>query len=193
VSGGWAPILGLVFLAVLQNVDVVMAKREMTEDAAGAYAAAVVAAKAVVWVAIGMGLYLLPEATRRAAAGLDPRPVFLRTLALLGAICVPALAVFVLAPALLLRTAFGARYEQAADAMALLAVAYLAVQYMLALRRVAFLWLLGVVAVAEPFLLSAGEPDMVSFALALCALQFVAAGGVLALGLRARTPAVAPA
>jgi O-antigen/teichoic acid export membrane protein len=68
VAGGWAPIVGLIFLAALQNVDVIVAKREMTDEAAGAYAAAVVAAKLVVWVAIGIGLYLLPEATRRAAA-----------------------------------------------------------------------------------------------------------------------------
>jgi O-antigen/teichoic acid export membrane protein len=153
VAGGWAPIVGLIFLAALQNVDVIVAKREMTDEAAGAYAAAVVAAKLVVWVAIGIGLYLLPEATRRAAAGLDPRPVFLRTLGLVALISVPALAIFAVFPALLLRLAFGEDFTSAADAlvvlgaaMTLLAIAYLAVQYMLALRQVAFLWVLGVVA-----------------------------------------------
>ena len=44
----------------------------MGDDEAGAYAAAVVAAKLVVWVAIGVGLYLLPEATRRRGAGRGP-------------------------------------------------------------------------------------------------------------------------
>jgi O-antigen/teichoic acid export membrane protein len=202
VSGGWAPIVGLVFLAALQNVDVIVAKREMGDDAAGAYAAAVVAAKLVVWVAIGIGLYLLPEATRRAAAGLDPRPVFFRTLALLGLVTVPALVIFLLVPSLLLRVAFGDEYTTAADAlvllgaaMSLLAVAYLAVQYMLALRRTAFLWLLGVVAVAEPFLLTAADLDLVSFATVVFALQCVAAAGALALALRStsRHKAAAPA
>jgi glycosyltransferase involved in cell wall biosynthesis/O-antigen/teichoic acid export membrane protein len=193
VSGGWAPILGLVFLAVLQNVDVVVAKREMASDAAGAYAAAVVAAKLVVWVAIGVGLYLLPEATRRAAAGLDPRPVFVRTLGLLALVAVPALLIFAVAPSLLLRLAFGAEYTQAAGAlvvlgaaMALLAVAYLAVQYMLALRQVAFLWVLGLVALAEPFLLTAVDVDLVGFAGVVLALQLVAAAGALTLALRRR-------
>jgi O-antigen/teichoic acid export membrane protein len=195
VSGGWAPIVGLIFLAALQNVDVIVAKHQMSDDAAGAYAAAVVAAKLVVWTAIGIGLYLLPEATRRAAAGLDPRPVFMRTLALLAAVCIPALAIFAGAPALLLRLAFGDEYTQAADAlivlgaaMTLLAVAYLAVQYMLALRQTGFLWILGVVAVAEPFLLTIGDPGLVAFALVVFGLQCAAATGAVTLALR-RPPA----
>jgi glycosyltransferase involved in cell wall biosynthesis/O-antigen/teichoic acid export membrane protein len=194
VSGGWAPIVGLIFLAALQNVDVIIAKREMSDEAAGAYAAAVVAAKLMVWVAIGIGLYLLPEATRRAAAGLDPRPVFLRTLGLLALVSVPALLIFAVAPSLLLRLAFGEEFTSAAGAlvvlgaaMTLLAVAYLAVQYMLALRRVAFLWVLGVVAVAEPFLLTAGELDLVAFAAVVLGLQCVAAISALVLALSRRT------
>jgi glycosyltransferase involved in cell wall biosynthesis/O-antigen/teichoic acid export membrane protein len=200
VSGGWAPIVGLVFLAALQNVDVIVAKREMTDDAAGAYAAAVVAAKLVVWVAIGVGLYLLPEATRRAAAGLDPRPVFVRTLGLLGVVAVPALLIFLLVPSLLLRVAFGGEYTTASDAlvllgaaMSLLAVAYLAVQYMLALRKTAFLWVLGLVALAEPFLLTLGDYGLVSFATVVFAVQCAAAAGALLLALRSSSAHPAPA
>ena len=199
MSDGWAPILGLVFLAALQNVDIIVAKHEMTDDAAGAYAAAVVAAKLMVWVAIGVGLYLLPEATRRAAAGLDPRPVFMRTLALLALVAAPALLVFAAVPSLLLRVAFGEDFTVASDAlillglaMTLLAIAYVTVQYMLALRQVTFLWLLGLIAVAEPFLLSLGEYDLLGFAAVVLGLQFVAAAGVLAMGLRSR-PATAAA
>ena len=191
LAGGWAPIVGLILLAALQNVDVIIAKHEMSEDDAGAYAAAVVAAKIVVWTAIGVGLYLLPEATRRAAAGLDPRPVFKRTLTILAMVCVPALLIFALVPTLLLRLAFGEEYTTASDAllvlgaaMSLLAVAYLAVQYMLALRQVAFLWILAVVAIAEPFLLTAGDYGIVTFASVVLGLQLLAAAGALTLGLR---------
>ena len=88
------PVVGLLLLAVLQNMDVIVVKHRLGGDAAGSYAAAAVAAKAVVWVAIGIGLHLLPEATRRAAAGLDPRPVLLRALAILVAIAAPALLIF---------------------------------------------------------------------------------------------------
>lgn len=193
IGNGWVPIVGLLLLALLQNVDVIVARRELDETAAGSYAAAAVAAKAVVWVAIGVGMHLLPEATRRAAAGLDPRPVLVRALTILALVAVPALLVFALVPKLLLRVAFGPDLTEASSAlvvlgaaMTLLAVAYLTVQYMLALGQVRFLWVLGVVALTEPFLLSAGHYSLLSFSTIVFGLQCVAATVVLALGLHAR-------
>jgi O-antigen/teichoic acid export membrane protein len=170
-----------------------MGKHQLGGDRAGSYAAAAVAAKAVLWVAIGVGLHLLPEATRRAAAGLDPRPVLLRALAVLAVVALPALALFAAFPHLLLKAAFGEELTQASDAlfilgvaMTLLAVAYLTVQYMLALGEARFLWVLGVVAIVEPFLLSAGNPSLLSFATIVLGLQVLAASGVVALGWRTR-------
>jgi O-antigen/teichoic acid export membrane protein len=192
-GGGWAPILGLFLLAALQNVDVIVAKHEMSGVAAGGYAAAAVAAKSVVWVAIGIGLHLLPEATRRAAAGHDPRAVLLRALGLLAVVAAPALLIFAAAPGALLRLAFGAGLAHASGAllllggaMTLLAAAYLAVQYLVALGETRFLWVLGVMAVAEPVLLSASDQGVVAFAAVVLGVQCVAAAAVLALGLRAR-------
>jgi O-antigen/teichoic acid export membrane protein len=197
IDDGWVPILGLFLLASLQNVDVIVAKHHLDGDAAGSYAAAAVAAKAVVWVAIGIGLHLLPEATRRAAEGRDPRPVLVRALIILAIVAAPALLIFALVPHLLLRVAFGTDLAQASDAllllgaaMTLLAVAYLTVQYMVALGATRFLWVLGVVAVAEPFLLTAGE-SILGFAAIVFGVQCVVASSVLALGLRARRRAVA--
>ena len=46
-AGAWAPVLGLTLVAVLQNIDVIIVKRHVGGDGAGAYAAAAVAAKAV--------------------------------------------------------------------------------------------------------------------------------------------------
>jgi glycosyltransferase involved in cell wall biosynthesis/O-antigen/teichoic acid export membrane protein len=193
VGDGWVPIIGLFLLASLQNVDVIVAKHQLSSDAAGSYAAAALAAKAVVWVAIGIGLHLLPEATRRAAAGLDPRPVLLRALGICALVAAPALLIFATVPELLLRLAFGPEFTDAADAllllgaaMTLLAVAYLTVQYMIALGETRFLWVLGVVAIAEPFLLLAGEENIVAFAAIVFGVQCVAASSVLALGLTAR-------
>jgi O-antigen/teichoic acid export membrane protein len=200
VGDGWVPILGLILLAALQNMDVIVAKHRLGADQAGSYAAAAVAAKSVVWVAIGIGLHLLPEATRRSAAGLDPRPVLLRALAILVAIAAPALLIFALAPDLLLRLAFGPDLTLAADAliflglaMTLLAVAYLTVQYMVALGETRFLWVLAVVAIAEPILLSATHLTITGFAGIVFAVQCVVAASVLALGLRARRGRVAEA
>ena len=194
VRGAWAPIGGLALLALLQNVDVIVVKHKVGGDAAGSYAAAAVAAKAVVWVAIGVALHLLPEATRRAANGLDPLPVLRRALAVLGVVAAPALFVFLVAPELLLRLAFGPELTEASDAlvvlgaaMTLLACAYLAVQYMLALGRTSFLWLLGVVAVIEPFLLTAGGDSLFGYAALVFGIQVLAAGGLLAMTWRTRT------
>jgi O-antigen/teichoic acid export membrane protein len=189
-------VLGLTLLAVLQNIDVIMVKHQLGGDRAGSYAAAAVAAKAIVWVAIGIGLHLLPEATRRAAVGLDPRPVLLRALAITAIVAAPALLIFAAVPKLLLRVAFGPDLTLASSslimlgaAMTLLAVAYLTVQYMIALGRHSFLWVLGVVAIAEPLLLTAGGVSIVSFAALVFGIQCVVASGVLALGLRGRAAA----
>jgi glycosyltransferase involved in cell wall biosynthesis/O-antigen/teichoic acid export membrane protein len=195
VGDNWIPIVGLLLLAALQNVDVIVGRHQFSGDSSGSYAAAAVAAKSVVWVAIGVGLQLLPEATRRAAAGLDPRPALLRALAVLAAIAAPALLIFALFPHFLMRVAFGPDLTLAADAlpvlgvaMTLLAVAYLTVQYMVALGELKFVWVLGVVAIVEPFLLSAGDFTLLSFATVVLGLQLVAASAVLALGLRTRRP-----
>jgi glycosyltransferase involved in cell wall biosynthesis/O-antigen/teichoic acid export membrane protein len=200
LGDGWVPIVGLFLLAALQNIDVIVAKHRLGDDEAGSYAAAAVAAKSVVWVAIGIGLHLLPEATRRSAAGLDPRPVLLRALAILVAIATPALLIFAAVPELLLRLAFGPDLTRASGAliflglaMTLLAVAYLTVQYMVALGETRFLWILALVAVAEPALLSATSLSITGFAGIVFAVQCVVAASVLALGLRARGARVAEA
>ncbi|HWI74171.1 MAG TPA: glycosyltransferase [Baekduia sp.] len=198
VGDNWIPIIGLLLLAALQNVDVIVGRHQFSGDSSGSYAAAAVAAKSVVWVAIGVGLQLLPEATRRAAAGLDPRPTLLRALGVLAVIATPALLIFALIPSFLMRVAFGPDLTLAADAlpvlgvaMTLLAVAYLTVQYMVALGELKFVWVLGIVAIVEPFLLSAGDFTLLSYATVVLGLQLVAASAVLALGLRTRRPATA--
>jgi glycosyltransferase involved in cell wall biosynthesis/O-antigen/teichoic acid export membrane protein len=192
VSGGWVPILGLLLLAVLQNIDVIIARHELDADRAGAYAIAAVAAKSVVWDAIGVGLQLLPEATRRHAAGLDPRPVLARSLGVLVVVAAPALLIFAAVPTLLLKLAFGPDGAEGADAllllgvaMTLLAVAYLTVQYMLALHEQRFLWVLFAVAVAEIVILFTGDFGIVAFATIVLGVQVIAAGSVLMLGMRA--------
>jgi O-antigen/teichoic acid export membrane protein len=194
------PIAALVLVAAMQNVDVIMAKHVLAEDPAGVYAASTVAAKAVVWIAVGIGLWVLPEAVRRAAAGRDARGVLLRALALVGAISACALAVFGLAPELLLRTAFGSEYESGADvllalgaAYALLAASYLTVQFKLGLGRRAFAGVLAVTAIAEPLLLLRAD-DREEFAAAVLAVQAAAAVILLSLALGRRTtpPRAAP-
>jgi O-antigen/teichoic acid export membrane protein len=180
------PIAALTLVAALQNVDVIMAKHVLDTTVAGVYAASTVAAKAVVWIAVGLGFWVLPEATRRGAAGRDPREVLLKALAVIAVLSACALAIFAAVPELLLRTAFGADYESGATvllqlgaAYALLAVTYLCVQFLLGLHRRAFARILAVMALAEPLLLTAAG-DLEAFARTVLLIHAVTA--VLMLG-----------
>ena len=193
------PIAVLTIVAALQNVDVIMAKHVLSDSVAGVYAATTVAAKAVVWIAVGLGFWVLPEATRRAAAGADPRTVLARGLGVIGVISACALIVFATVPALLLRTAFGTEYETGETvllalgaAYALLAAAYIGVQFLLGLRHRWFAAALGVVALVEPILLASAD-DLESFASAVLLVQALAACVALSAAATARTALVARA
>ena len=195
-----APIAALAFIAVLQNVDLIIVRHHVADDAAGAYAAAAVAAKVVVWTAVGVGLYLIPGAATRATQGLDPRPVLLRALAVVAAVAAPALLVMIAVPGTVLRLGFGAEYEVADAALPLLAVAmttlaltYLAVTFLLAIGSHGFLVPLALVALAEPLTLALPSYSRLDrFAAVVLALQGAAACAVLVPSLR-RAAAPVPA
>ena len=196
-----APIAALVLIAALQNMDVIIVRHQFADGPAGAYSAAAVAAKIVVWTAVGVGLYLLPEAARRAAAGRAARPVLLRALAVVGAVAAPALLIFAVAPEMVLRLGFGAEYTGGARALTLLALAmsllgfaYLGVQFLLAVGSSRFLVPLAAVTVAEPLLLLVWDLDSLAvFAALVLAVQLAAAVAVLLPSLRAAAPAAVTA
>lgn len=192
---GWAPIVGLLLLSGLQNIDIIIAKHVMSDANAGLYAVAIVAAKLVVWVAVGIALYLLPEASRRAVNKQDPRPVLIRALGVLGGIALPALVIFAVASTLLIKLAFGPEYLGGADvllvlglAMSGLAAANLAVQYMLALHRTAFLIPLTIVTLAEPPLLLVAGNNLEKFSEAVLVVQLAAAVATLGVGFMLKRP-----
>jgi O-antigen/teichoic acid export membrane protein len=191
VKRAWAPIAGLSVIAVLQNIDLIAAKHQFATNTASAYAATAVAAKVLIWVAIGAGFYLVPEVSRRSAAGEDTRPVLTRALAIIAVCAVPCLLIFAAVPHLLLSVAFGAKRATASDsllvlgcAFTVLAATYLAIQYMLALKRTWFLIPLGVIAVAEPFILVQGPKHPAGFAATVLGVQAV--GAALAFGIALR-------
>jgi O-antigen/teichoic acid export membrane protein len=195
------PIAALVLIAALQNVDVIVVRHQVADGLAGAYAASAVAAKVVVWTAVGVGLYLLPEAARRAAAGNAARPVLMRALAVVGAVAAPALAIFALAPETVLELGFGGEYAAGARALTMLALAmtllgfaYLGVQLLLAVGSTRFLLPLAAVAVAEPVLLLVWAIDtLAAFAWLVLAVQLAAAVAVLLPSLRAAPATVTAA
>jgi O-antigen/teichoic acid export membrane protein len=191
VKRAWAPIAGLIVIAVLQNIDIIAAKHRFTKDVASSYSAVAVAAKVLIWVAIGAGYYLVPEVSRRRAAREDTRPILLRALAIIGICSVPVLLIFAFESHLLIKLAFGAKKTLASNslfvlglAFTVLACTYLAIQYMLALRRTWFLIVIAAVAVAEPILLLNASHRPAGFAAVVLAIQAV--GAVLAFGLALR-------
>ncbi len=186
-----APVAAFSLIAALQNIDIVYVKHQAASDAAGSYAAASVAAKAVIWVAIGLGLYLLPEAVRRTKLGEDARPILMRTLALVALVAVPMVTVYAVAGHELLAAVFGDDLTAASSAlpllglaMSLLAWGYLSVQYLLALGRVSFVFLLALAAVVEPLLLVTVGSQLTDVAAVIAGLQLVLAPAVFAIVLR---------
>jgi O-antigen/teichoic acid export membrane protein len=182
IRQAWAPIAGLIVIAVLQNIDIIAANHRFTGNVKSSYAATAVAAKVLVWVAIGAGFYVVPEVSRRRAAGEDTRPVLARALGIILACSVPVLLIFAFGAKPLLRLAFGADRTLASNSLLILGIAftvlactYLAIQYMLAQRRTGFLLLLGLVAIAEPVLLLQAPRKPAAFATVVLAVQAVAA------------------
>jgi O-antigen/teichoic acid export membrane protein len=186
-------MVGLTLVAVLQNIDVIIVKHQVGGDLAGSWAAVSVAAKAIIWVAIGLAMHLVPDTARRVREGEDPRRALVRSLAIIAVLAIPALAIFAAVPTLLIRVAFGSDLTQASGAlltlgvaMLLLACTYLAVQYQLALGRRAFLGVLALGAALEPtVLLASGVTDPETFAAVVLAVQAATAAAVLAYAARA--------
>jgi O-antigen/teichoic acid export membrane protein len=182
----------LTLLAVVQHVDVIVAQHRLDEAAASAYAAAAVAAKVVVWAAIGIALALLPELSRHARSGTADGRRLARTLALVAAVGAPFTLLCLVAGEPLLRVVFGPELDGAADAlpwlagaMTLFACASVAVQHSLALGRRALVPVVAAVALAEPLLLRSIGRGAEDLAVALVLVQLGLAIVAVALAARA--------
>jgi O-antigen/teichoic acid export membrane protein len=198
VRGAWVPIASLAVIAVLQNIDIIVGKHRFSTDVASSYGATAQASKVPIWVAMGVGFYLVPEVSRRRAAGEDTRPVLAKSLGILAVAAAPCLLIYAAVPHLLLRLAFGPKRLLAVDSLLILGLAftvlaatYLAIQYMLALKRTWFLAAIAVVALAEPFFLLLAPRRPAGFAAVVLAVQGV--GALVAFGLALRRERPPPA
>ncbi len=198
IRRAWVPIAGLAVIAVLQNIDLVVAKHQFSKNTASAYASDAVAAKVLIWVAIGAGFYLVPEVTRLRAEGKDTRRVLVMSLGIVAVCAVPVLLIFAGIPHLLLTIAFSKKRATASGslivlgcAFAVLATTYLAVQYLLALRRTWFLVPLGLIAAAEPLILAQAPHRPAGFAIVILGVQAAAAVVAFLFALRREPPGAA--
>jgi len=123
-----AAFVGLALLGLLQNVDVILLGR-LDHSQVGPYAAISVASKALVFGALALGAYLLPEATIRWNEGGHAIRQFGVTLLFLGVPAVVLLAIAVLVPRQFLTLVFSARLATASSAFAPLVLAMMCLSF----------------------------------------------------------------
>jgi O-antigen/teichoic acid export membrane protein len=185
----WAPICALGLISWLQDGNVIVVKHLASDHDAGAWVAAAVAAKAIMWIAIGLAGYLVPEVARRAGSGQDARPILLRTMGLIVGLAVPMVLVYTVAAKPILTHVLHVHGAEKALpifglAMSMLALTYLATQYQLALHHSRFLVLLAMAGVAQPLIMIAVGDKLTALAAGLLGLQLVLAAAMLALDFR---------
>jgi O-antigen/teichoic acid export membrane protein len=117
-----AAFIGLALLGLLQNVDVILLGR-LDHQNAGAYAAISVASKALVFGALALGAYLLPEATIRWNEGGHAVRQLVVTLTFLAVPALVLLGIALFIPSWFLSLIFTAKLSSAAPAFASLVVA----------------------------------------------------------------------
>jgi O-antigen/teichoic acid export membrane protein len=185
-------IVALGIIQLLQNVDLITAKHRFADNVASSYAVAAVAAKVMIWVAMGASFHVVPETSRLRSEGIDARPVLLKALGIVFVCALPCMLIFAVASHPLLSIVFGPRRAIASSsllplgaAFTMLAATYLAVQFMLAQHRIWFLAAIAVLAVAEPFLLAAAPVHPAAFADVVLGVQ--AAGAALCYAIALRT------
>jgi len=123
-----AAFVGLALLGLLQNVDVILLGR-LDHAEVGPYAAISVASKALVFGALALGAYLLPEATIRWNEGGHAIRQLLVTLLFLAVPAAVLLGIAVFVPRQFLTLVFSARLSTAAPAFAPLVLAMLCLSF----------------------------------------------------------------
>ena len=176
--------VGLALLGFLQNVDVILLGR-LHPAGVGPYAAISVASKALVFGALALGAYLLPEAAIRWNEGGHAIRQLGVALIFLAGPAAALLAVSVLLPAWFLTLVFGARLSAAAPAFAMLVVAMMFLSVSVLITNYLFgtgsrwiLFLLAGGSVLATALISAANGDVVA-----TARGDLTAQGVLTLGM----------
>jgi O-antigen/teichoic acid export membrane protein len=189
-----APVAALALVAWMQDGNVIIVKHVASGKQAGLYAAAAVAAKAIMWIAVGLGLFLVPEAARRARLRQRTDGVLASTLGLISLVAIPMVLIYAFGGDQLMSAAFGHKFERGSAplpwlgvALSLLACSYLAVQYHLALHRWRFIAVLAAAAIVQPIVVIAVGPDLVSIAIGLMTVNAVLATLMVMLAFRIAT------
>lgn len=160
---------------VLTQADVILVKAFFPPFQAGIYAAASTAGKVILNLTAALAMVTLPELTRQGSAAGDGRGVLARGLLYAGLAGGATVALYFLAPQVVIRILFGRAYLDAVPLLGLLGLTMLAYElallvtyYLLETGRRGFLMSLSVIAVAFPFLIRyvPGTPGEVAWTMA---------------------------
>jgi O-antigen/teichoic acid export membrane protein len=180
---------------VLQNIDVLLQGR-LAPQQSGAYAALSVASKMLVFGAVVLAGFLLPETADRRHLGQHALHQLGATLAILALPAACLLSVAAVAPETFLSVAFGPRFTDASGALLPLAAAMtclgatvLFTHYLLALGQRSVLAVLGLTtAIAVPLMLWAdGDPVGTARADLVCQAALALVTGSMVLAAARRT------
>ena len=192
LAGSGVPVIGLTLLFALQEVHVIVVKHEASSDAAGSYAVAAVAAKSIIWVAVGPRHVPAagggPPGQERRRPASDPPP---HACADRGLASVPMVLIYAAAAKPLLSAVFGPDLADASTPSPGSAWPWRC--WPACTCRCSTCWrsggrnfipILAVVAVMEVVLLIVVGANLLHVALALFGLQIFCASGMLTLALR---------
>ena len=167
-----AAFVGLALLGLLQNVDVILLGR-LDHSQVGPYAAISVACKALVFGALALGAYLLPEATIRWNEGGHAIRQLGVTLLFLAVPAALLLAIAVFVPKQFLTLVFSARLSTAASAFAPLVLAMMCLSFTVLVTNYLFgtgsRWIVLILAVGSALSVvmvtrAHGQPDATAWA-----------------------------
>ncbi len=138
-------------LALLSNIDVVLAKHYLAPEIAGQYAALSTAGKIIIYGVGALATVLLPMASNANARGngKDRRVLYLTLGATAGA-CLAAIALFAMAPQFVVTVLLGSRYAMITDYLGTFAIAMSAfalstafINFFIATRNTSYIYLLA--------------------------------------------------
>jgi O-antigen/teichoic acid export membrane protein len=116
-------IAGMLAITCLTTDDVVAAKVAFGSHEAGLYGGASLIGRVILYLPVAVVTVLLPKVSARASAGDTTGRLFVGSLAATGVVCLAFTAVYTAAPHLIVRIAFGSKYEGAASILWLFGVA----------------------------------------------------------------------
>ena len=116
-------IAGMLAITCLTTDDLVAAKVAFTSHEAGLYGSASLIGRVILYLPVAVVTVLLPKVSARVSSGHSTGRLFLNSLLATGVVCAVFTAVYTAAPHLIMRIAFGAKYQGAASLLWLFGIA----------------------------------------------------------------------